>query len=52
MSLSKELYINFNAIKSKEEEDSKELRKKLSDYQKKATNVSNTISTELIESVI
>ena len=46
MSISKELYMNFNGIMSKQEEDSKELRKKISSYQQFASSGTNTISIE------
>ena len=47
MSLSKEFYINFNDTIAKQEEKSKELRQKISNYQKvSAGGSSNTISIE------
>lgn len=47
MSLSKEFYINFNDTIAKQEEKSKELRQKISNYQKvTAGGSSNTISIE------
>jgi t-SNARE syntaxin family protein len=46
MSISKELYINYSGIVSKQEEACKELRKKLSNYQQ-ASRVGNTNTISL-----
>ena len=46
MSISSELYINFNALISKHEESVKELRKRVQTYNQAASSGKNTVSIE------